>query len=301
MTATTAPSPPNLGRTADGSAMWALRAAWFVVVVGTIVVAIAGFESFLSGDRPLVDTQGPLALQPELARQLEFRLFDLGLLKGAQTTMHLVGMGLFTAAGIVIFVRRSRDWIVALSSVTLLTAGVALFVPSNLLATSEPAWENVVDVVGVFDAGPEFWRSLAGVSVLMFALLFPDGRFVPRWTRWFAIAFLAEVVLWAAFPGGSIFDVSVWPSGLRPVWTLGVALVATYAQLYRYVRVSSGETRNQTRLVMISRGPRGVAGAGALLLGLLVVRVFAGVVVGHVYDLDHLRNHLMERRLNPLR
>ena len=250
----TALTHPTAGeeRSLSGARLWAVRGVWLAVAAASLAVAVAGFEVFLSGDRPLVDTQGPLALQPELARQLEFRLFDLALIKGAQTAMHLGGIALFSTAGVVIFWRRSRDWVVALSSATLLLVGVALFVPSHLLATTRPAWNDIVPLLGVFDATPEFWRSLAGVAVLMFALLFPDGRFVPAWTRWFAAAFLVEVVLWALFPGLTVFDVSEWPSSVEPAWTLGLALVAVYAQLYRFIRVSDTETRKQTRLVMIS-------------------------------------------------
>ena len=239
-------------RSLRGVGLWVVRAAWLVVAITSLAVAIAGFDVFLSSDRPLIDTQGPLALQPELARQLEFRLFDRGLLKGAQTTMHLLGIALFSTAGILIFLRRSRDWVVALSSAMLLLAGVALFVPSNLLATTRPAWDDVVAVLGVFDAGPEFWRSLSGIALFAFALLFPYGRFVPSWTKWFAAAFLADVILWAVFPGVAVFNVSRWPDALEPVWTLGVALVAIYAQLHRYIRISGPDTRKQTRLVMVS-------------------------------------------------
>ena len=60
----------------DGPALWAMRAAWAAVVLASL--AVAAFEAFVGGDRPIIDTQGPLSLQPELARQLEFRLFDRG-------------------------------------------------------------------------------------------------------------------------------------------------------------------------------------------------------------------------------
>jgi serine phosphatase RsbU (regulator of sigma subunit)/anti-sigma regulatory factor (Ser/Thr protein kinase) len=240
------------GSTVQGPALWVVRFLWMTIAAASLAVAVAGFDVFLQGDRPLVDSQGPLSVQPGLAQQLEFRLFELDVLKAAQTAVHLVGMGLFATAGILIFWRRSRDWVVALSSVTLLLVGVALFVPSKLLASARPAWDGLVPVLGAFDAGPEFWRSLAGVAVLMFALLFPDGRFAPRWTRWLAAGFLAEVVLWALLPGVAVFNVSEWPDALEPVWTLGLAMVAIYAQLYRYIRLSGPETRKQTRLVMVS-------------------------------------------------
>ena len=239
-------------RSLEGPALWAMRAGWAAVALASLAVAVAAFNVFIGGDRPIIDTQGPLSLQPELARQLEFRLFDRGVLQATQTAVHVLGMTLFSAVAVLIFIRRSRDWVVALSSATLLLLGVALFVPSKLLAESKGNWDVVVDILGVFDAGPQFWRSAAGVAALLFALLFPDGRFVPTWTKWLAAIFLLEVTLWTVLPGVGAFDVSRWPSYLVPVWTLGLAIVAVYAQVYRYVRVSGSETRKQTRLVMIS-------------------------------------------------
>lgn len=238
--------------TIEGTGLWTVRAIWLVTIIAGLVVAVAGFEVFLSGDRALLDSQGPLAMQPELARELEFRLLDASILKGAQTGVHILGMALFTAVALLIFWRRSRDWVVAMTSITLVLMGVALFAPSKLLAAERPAWETAVKILGVFDAGPEFWRSLAGISILAFALLFPNGRFAPAWTRWLAAAYLFEVALWTAFPGITLFNVARWPDALLPVWMLGLAGIAIYAQLYRYVRVSGPETRKQTRLVMIS-------------------------------------------------
>ena len=39
-----------------------------------------------------------------------------------------------------------------------------------------------------------------GIGVVLFALLFPDGRFVPRWTRWVALAAILEEVVTLAWP-----------------------------------------------------------------------------------------------------
>lgn len=242
----------SLGRSLDGPPKWVMWAAWALLTTASLAVAIAAFDAFFGGDRPLIDTQGPLSVQPELADQLELRLFDTELIKASQSAVHLAGAALFTAAGVLIFLRRPRDWVVALSSATLLLVGVALFAPSKLLAASRPAWDTAVALVGVFDSGPAFWRSLAGGAALLFAFLFPDGRFVPPWTRWFTYGYGAFVALWVALPDVDLFNVGEWPAVAKPFWTLGIALVAIYAQLDRYVRFSGPETRKQTRLVVVS-------------------------------------------------
>src|SRR5262249_43547880 len=88
--------------------------------------------------------------------------------------------------------------------------------------------------------------------------LFPDGRFVPRWTRWLALASLVTITLVALEPGGFM-------TPLFPVWFLGLlATLATSvaAQVYRYRRVSSPLQRQQTKWV--------VAGFAALLIVSLI-------------------------------
>jgi signal transduction histidine kinase len=96
--------------------------------------------------------------------------------------------------------------------------------------------------------------------------LFPDGRFVPRWSRW----------LWAgnviAF-GGQFF----WPSApfhllLQTVSLAPLAVSVVAVQLYRYVRVSTPVERQQTKWVVFGVS---VALAG-MLLGTVLTRSFPG-------------------------
>ena len=47
-----------------------------------------------------------------------------------------------------------------------------------------------------------------GIGVVLFALLFPDGRFVPLWTRWVALAALLEEVATLAWPDSPFSRVS---------------------------------------------------------------------------------------------
>jgi hypothetical protein len=86
--------------------------------------------------------------------------------------------------------------------------------------------------------------------------VFPDGRFVPRWTRW----------LWAISVISSGVQV-FWPSapfqlllGTVSFAVLAVSVVAV--QIYRYVRVSTPVERQQTKWVVIGFT---VALPGALL------------------------------------
>ena len=238
--------------TLTGASLWLGWAAWAGIAVLTVIVAGAGFEALFSGNHGLVDSQGPLALQPGVAQELEQRMFDLRFLEMGQRTVHVAGLLLFAGTAFLIVARGPRDWVILLSSATLLTSGAAMFVPSSVLASTDSSWNPAVEVLGVFDAGPEFWRSIAGVAIVLFALLFPDGRFTTAWTRILAWVIVVEVVLWTAFPGVAVFDVARWPEVLRIAWTLGIGVALVVAQLERYFWHSTQEVRRQTRLVVIS-------------------------------------------------
>jgi hypothetical protein len=87
------------------------------------------------------------------------------------------------------------------------------------------------------------------VLFFVFFYLFPDGRFVPLWTRWLAAVWVAREIARYFFPD-SPFSPWSWP----PLLTLLEALVSAgtciFAQIYRYTRVSGPVERQQTKWVI---------------------------------------------------
>jgi signal transduction histidine kinase len=76
--------------------------------------------------------------------------------------------------------------------------------------------------------------------ILLFCI-FPDGRFVPRWTRWLVLVSILAAYSYFAFP--EWFFILQFTAGPQ-------FLLVTYAQLYRYRRVSSDAERQQTKWVV---------------------------------------------------
>jgi hypothetical protein len=79
--------------------------------------------------------------------------------------------------------------------------------------------------------------------------LFPNGQFVPRWTRWltFLIVFFAGGgILFPASP----LNISNWPGPLGPIVQVMIIGTVLFAQIYRYVRVSTPYQRQQTKWVV---------------------------------------------------
>src|SRR6266566_5370886 len=151
----------------------------------------------------------------------------------------------FTLAA-VIFWRRSDDWmalLVALAVVATVTLN------GNAVFGSHSAWGELTHVLGVLGSG---------VYVLVLAL-FPDGRFVPRWTRWlllcWALSGMGVLFFSEAFFGWPVYDL---------VWRAELVLVLI-AQVYRSRTAASPLQRQQTKWVLY-----GGSVAAIIIVGLTV-------------------------------
>jgi hypothetical protein len=94
-------------------------------------------------------------------------------------------------------------------------------------------------------------------------LTFPDGRFVPRWSRWLALAILLISLAGLSAVGVAIPDPLYYL--ILPVW----ALAGPVSQVYRYRRISNPVQRQQikwiaTGSVLAMTGYAGTAVAGVL-------------------------------------
>jgi hypothetical protein len=78
--------------------------------------------------------------------------------------------------------------------------------------------------------------------------LFPTGQFVPPWTRWTIVVFLAVNVPFTFFPALNTLTISAVSLGFL-VALCELAILAV-VQLYRYRRVSSPLERQQTKWVV---------------------------------------------------
>jgi hypothetical protein len=105
---------------------------------------------------------------------------------------------------------------------------------------------------------------LGQVAFVTFFYLFPNGRFVPRWTRWLAIAVALLYVPNIFFPRSSL-DL------LDGTLFIGFLISLVVAQVYRYRRVSSPEERQQTKWVVL--------GVAVALVGFATLLTLANVVL----------------------
>ena len=170
--------------------------------------------------------------------------------------------------------RRSYDWMALLVSLMLMSFGPGIL--SNGVRFSQwlgPGW--AAHVSSLFD------QINLLILVLVF-FIFPDSRFVPRWTRWVVGPQIGLDIFLIIFPRFT----SDLVNSIAAVFFLGILFSLVIAQVYRYRRVSTLAQRQQTKWIVYS-----LVVTIILSLGLLAVPQFAfptlaqpGEILGSVND-----------------
>lgn len=165
-------------------------------------------------------------------------------------TVMLVGylaLVVFVAVAIVIAVRRSNDWMALLVSATLLLLPHVF----NLGGYTESYYYYPAPFDRLL-GDVDMLLSTAGIFLLLqLFFIFPDGRFVPRWTIavGVAISVLLLLVLLRDYLPAKIGDDRSW-SVLMGLVALFL-LLAALAQVYRYRQVADKRRRQPTRWVVV--------------------------------------------------
>lgn len=97
---------------------------------------------------------------------------------------------------------------------------------------------------------------LATPSVALF-LLFPNGRFVPAWSRWvlvLTIPWNISLFLLPSFEAASMASMNPVELAGMAIWYMSFLAVGLYAQIYRYRRASTSSERQQTKWVVFGFG-----------------------------------------------
>jgi hypothetical protein len=226
-----------------GRWLLAARASW--VAVATLTLGLVTTGLVVAFNRP--DLIRPPSVRAALQQA---GVPD----EAAIVVAFIVPLAATAAIALLIFWRRSDDWAAVLFSF-MLVMGCSIPIRSELALERAVPW---------LELPIRFVWVLANFLFLILLFVFPDGRFVPRWTRLLGAA---------AIPAAVLVDLSQELSKARLgltalIWSLfwGVGLAA---QIYRYRHVSGPVQRQQTKWV-------------ALAFGLIVLFLLLGVVIPFV-------------------
>jgi hypothetical protein len=240
-----------------GRALFFVRLAWVAVTLLAIGLFIASLPSAFQYLHT-VCTAAKCAegqLTPQRVQALRYLGLSVDFYASYLVGIAIVVAATFLAIATVIFMRRSDDRLALLGALTLAVFGLVTFpeITAPLQADQPILWLPVQLVTAV-----------GSISFLIFFYVFPDGRFVPRWTRWLALLWIVREALRYLFPN-SPFDPGTWPEPIGSLTFLGFLVSVLFVQVYRYRRVSGPLQRQQTKWVVFGVT---VALGGFILVGL---------------------------------
>ncbi|MBB3108822.1 signal transduction histidine kinase [Paenibacillus phyllosphaerae] len=171
-------------------------------------------------------------------------ILDPGGLSVEMTALYLVLIDvLFTAvfyvsAGAMLW-KGAREPMGLLAALAMVAFGTTF--PSLAIVSAEGSelariWFYAVSTIG--------WT-----SITLFCLLFPNGRFVPAWTK----SAMVIIAIWNGanfIVQGSLWEKLHLPVMVQVVWFLSTTALLIYSQVYRFKKVSSPAERQQTKWVV---------------------------------------------------
>jgi hypothetical protein len=233
------------------------RLLWGAVTATVIVVFLVALP--VARQRFLIVCDDPQTCQltPEVIRSLS--MLRLSPEQYVNTLLAINGVTalVYILLAALLFLRRADDRITLLAAFTFVAFGGMSFTSevTQPLAATSGAWFVVVNGLDL----------LGQLSFMSFFCVFPDGRFVPRWT----LGILGgAILLWtptlfapalAPYTNGALFGAPFFA-------LLGATVVA---QVQRYRRISTPRQRAQTRWV--------VSGYAVAILGFLALILLSNV------------------------
>jgi len=253
----------------------AVQVLWIFVTL--LALAFFIYEVDLSYNELL---NAPLNLQENLAdRGISIRAYA-NFLTGLRSIYMLVHL---VIAGIIIF-KRPNERLAVFTAFFLVILGTTFW----------PLAERVAEQ-------PNFWRlprALANMAMsstlLIFFLIFPDGRFSPRWTKLFAVVMIGVLVIENFFPASILNPQNTWVVG--ETLSLITMIVMVYVPVHRYRNISNPILRQQTKWV--------VYGISAAIIGFFLVTLPAAAGIsmeeGTTYGLISITGMMLSILFIPI-
>ncbi len=215
------------------------RLAWIALTALIVVLVGIGISDLHESFASAVD-----------ARSIDALNLTLGGYASYLTAVFLLVVITHLFIGVVVFLRGPNDWMALTLAFALVSNGAWLTL--SLMYPAEEVGQVLTLLVGIVT----YVGLVSGIGLLY---IFPDGRFVPRWTR-------AMFVSWAILMAFAIFfpelplSLATWSIFVQLLVLLGWTGVGLFSQLHRYLEVSTPLQRQQTKwaiagLVLAVVGP----------------------------------------------
>jgi hypothetical protein len=219
------------------------RAVWLALVVPSVGLFLASLPVYyVQIQRACVDpvmcnVAGTLTAKG--LQELPALGLSVSVYAALLTIFFTIIVAIWSGIGLLIFWRRSDEWFALLTAFFLVMFNTTYpGFPITALALAYPA----------LTAPITFLSGLGLASIVLFLVLFPNGRLVPRWMGLFLLLGMVGAVS-TVLPPTSRFNSDNLP------WWLGLVTPVVYvaiifSQIYRYRRVSTRVERQQIKWVV---------------------------------------------------
>jgi hypothetical protein len=216
------------------------RVSWVALVVLTLAIFFGSLPMYVAQlQTPCTETACEYQqLTHAQAETLKGMGLSLGDYAAFTIAIALASVGVCLVVSTLIIWRRSYDRMALIVALMLVTLGPIIEVV-NMPVSSPSPWRVPNECLG----------ELAQTLLVLVFLLFPSGRFVPRWTRFTFVVFLAVQVPLTFLPVAPLLP-NTPESELGWLVAISELVIVAGVQLYRYRRVSSPRERQQTKWVV---------------------------------------------------
>ena len=215
------------------------RALWIILSTTAVVALIASTVRGWGAPLPACTAPGAVCGPWAVSQEDMALAAQAGLPMPAMMAFYyassLLPKMFFILVGVFIFWRRSDNWVALLLSLMLTLWAV----------------EGVENLGAAMPLVTMLYAIPTGIFILL-PFVFPDGRFVPRWTLWVAWPLAAISIVATILPQlGLPLNDRVYAGALLSPFSLWFGL-AGYAVVYRYRRISNRMEQPQTKWVLAS-------------------------------------------------
>jgi hypothetical protein len=163
---------------------------------------------------------------------------------------------------IIDFLLRPKEWLALIAS-----AMMIIFVSAGHESQINAAFPSL-------GTAAEMIFNLGNILLFLFIGLFPNGRFSPRWIRWYWLGTIAI----------SVLPSSIWLQNSRianvfiGIFWVSFLLLGPFSQIYKYRNESNAVEKQQTKWFVLGF----VAFAGTLLVGFIIQSILPQAWIGQI-------------------
>lgn len=211
---------------------WTLLGVWGFVVLYTIMVLGAVLSPQFMMFQNASMTRILLGIPALLQTILDYGV-DLLLMFG------------FSVIAVILIVNRSDDWFVIFTSLFLIVFGARITNLANNIALT-PGYQTQGGLI----------LALGDISIVLFSMLFPNGKFAPKWMK-FLVPFLVVTMFGIyLFPNAPFYWGKMMQNGSYFLVTVSWYITGIASGLHRYYRSSTLAQKQQIRWMFIgTMGP----------------------------------------------